>query len=274
MQKVIAWIKTHKAAAAALAGGGFLLLKNKGSGSASVTDSSGDTSTDGSTVQLVPVTTGPIEDTGSGDLSDGSGQDVTIPPDTTPPDNAGETPDPTDAGTGAAPVAAPAPPDQKSGAGSVVIAGKTFAGATGHSIVGSGSNSNGHFTTHLITYPGKTERWNHYSSGAKAGQWVGPFGGNVTSQTQPTSAPTGAPKPTTTSPAPKAPVAAKPPSASPSITVAGKTFPGGTNDQNVTSGSNSNGHYTTHQITFADGHHEKWNHYSSGAKSGQWVGPF
>lgn len=217
IRKIVDWIKTHKAAAAGIAGGGFLILKNRGGGSSggTVADSTGNVA-QGDTVQLVPVTTGPIEDTSGNTSTDGTdtGTTSTIPPDTTGDtggDTGGDTSAPVSGETSQdAPPAPPAPPDthKASGGASVTIAGKTFPGAIGHSIVGSGKNKEGHYTTHLIRYPGRTERWNHYSSGPKAGKWVGPFGGNVTSPGA--APPASAPKPVTNGTIPAKPSGPKP----------------------------------------------------------------
>lgn len=59
------------------------------------------------------------------------------------------------------------------------IAGFLPSGAVGSKVnIRSGTNSNGHYTEHAFVWPdGTTRHYNRYSSGRKAGQWVGPFGG-------------------------------------------------------------------------------------------------
>jgi hypothetical protein len=131
----------------------------------------------------------------------------------------------------------------------------------------------------LIIYPGRTERWNHYSSGKKAGQWVGPFGGNVTSSAPAGSAPAptpvaSAPAPTQTAPAPSAPKSSGPAIPAGWDTgndISGRTFAGAIAHHVYERGSNSNGNFTGHEVLFSNGSTQKWHHYTSGKAAGKWI---
>lgn len=57
-------------------------------------------------------------------------------------------------------------------------------------------------------------------------------------------------------------------------TISGKSFKGALGHHVAGHGQNKNGRYTTHELIFANGKRQKYNHYTSGKSKGKWTGPF
>jgi hypothetical protein len=160
----------------------------------------------------------------------------------------------------------------------VTIAGKAFPGATGHRMNGGGDSAAGHYVTHTVVYPGKTEQWNHYvrdKNKKPANFWRGPFGVNVTSSTQTPAAPA----PTA---APSAPATTSGPAHPPSGYTAGD--PGGVLGafgqfgvgwRKTGTGKTGRGSYDEIRMVFKAGPSGSWvpvvyHKYTSGEWKGQW----
>lgn len=225
------------------AAGLFLLAKRGQSGSggdpitatvvpvASAADDSGlDTGTGGDGGPF--DTTFPIDPSTGGEEGGGTGDE---PADPEPPFDPESPPAPATPAASAA-----APSSQQQG---ITLAGHFFAGATSSRMTGSGSNSFGKYMIHLITFPGRTETWWHYTSGKSSGKWTQHgSSGDTSNPSKPatkggSSAP--APTPTPKAPTPKAPSAP--------------------------------GYYVPIQSYDMNGDVYQWHHYTSGSRKGDKV---
>lgn len=295
---IIGWAKRNKAAAAAIgAGAVFVVAQQRGKDGEGGEIAEGDTAAtaDG---MLVPVAAGSADSATSAYdyILDRAEQDRETATERT--DQAIEEAKSTaevkhdDAQAAAEraaenpPAVAPPPPSPASPTntgGGITIMGHFFSGATAQQSVGSGKNSHGSYVTHLITFPGRTERWRRYNHGPKGkpiNKWE-----KVSSASNPTAsnpdhrggaqAPT--PPPAATPPPPR-PAPAPPPAAAVpagytaggNVGYRGKNFGGAIGwrkvNNDVPAGSSKYDGYLVHYAN----HNESWRYYVSGPRKGEW----
>lgn len=68
----------------------------------------------------------------------------------------------------------PPPPTTPTAPAGIQVGDRFFPGATSSHMDGGGRNQYGTYVVHVIVYPGRTERWWHYTQGSARGKWTGP----------------------------------------------------------------------------------------------------